>query len=106
MDRELFVQNVKYFCQEKGVAPTVAFRESGAGRSLFTNIAKGQTPSVEKVQQLAAYLGVTTSELLGEAPPGAGPGSALTSEALRVAEAFDSAGEKEKAIVRAALEMG
>ncbi|EHM54972.1 transcriptional repressor DicA domain protein, partial [Flavonifractor plautii ATCC 29863] len=33
------------------------------------NIKKGSIPSVAKVQQLADYLGVTTSELLGEAMP-------------------------------------
>ena len=32
---------------------------------------KGSLPSVEKVQMLATYLGVTTSELLGEDLPGA-----------------------------------
>lgn len=79
MDKELFVQNVKYFSAGKGVAPTVACRESGVSTSFLTNIKKGQTPSVEKVQQLAAYLGVTTSELLGENSPG-DSGSALTAE--------------------------
>ncbi len=54
----------------KGVKPTVACRESGVGSSFINNIeARNQTPSVEKVQMLATYLGVTTSELLGEATP-------------------------------------
>nr|WP_325305487.1 XRE family transcriptional regulator [uncultured Dysosmobacter sp.] len=70
MDKELFVQNVKRFCELKGVKPTVACRESGVGSSFINNIeARNQTPSVEKVQMLATYLGVTTSELLGEATP-------------------------------------
>lgn len=67
MDKTLFVQNVKLTCKLKGVKPTVACRESGVGTSFINNIeARGQVPSVEKVQMLAAYLGVTTSELLGE----------------------------------------
>lgn len=67
MDKVLFVQNIKDVCQSKGVKPTVACRESGVGTSFINNIeARGQVPSVEKVQILAAYLGVTTSELLGE----------------------------------------
>lgn len=67
MDKALFVQNIKDVCKTKGIKPTVACRESGVGTSFINNIeARGQIPSVEKVQMLAAYLGVTTSELLGE----------------------------------------
>lgn len=67
MDKAVFVQNIKDYCKRKGVKPTVACRESGVSASFINNIeAKGQVPSVEKVQMLAAYLGVTTSELLGE----------------------------------------
>ena len=48
----------------------MACRESGVGTSFINNIeARGQVPSVEKVQLLAQYLGVTTSELLGETEP-------------------------------------
>lgn len=67
MDKALFVQNVKEICKRKGIKPTVACYSSGVGRSFINNIeGRGQVPSVEKVQMLAAYLGVTTSELLGE----------------------------------------
>lgn len=66
MDSLVFVQNIKKFCDLKGVKPTVACRESGVGTSFINNVERGQTPSVAKVQILADYLGVTTSELLGE----------------------------------------
>ena len=69
MDRQLFVQNIKLYCQLRGIKPTVACRESGAGPNLVNNIEAGSIPSVEKVQLLAQYLGVTTSELLGETGP-------------------------------------
>lgn len=70
MDKELFVENVKKYSTMMGVKPTVACRESGAGRSLLTNLEQnGSLPSVEKVQLLAQYLGVTTSQLLGEDIP-------------------------------------
>lgn len=68
MDASKFIQNVKNLCAIKGVYPTVACIESGAGRNLIANVEKGVSPSVEKVQALAKYLGVTTSELLGEVP--------------------------------------
>lgn len=67
MDKEIFVQNVKHFCDLRGVKPTIACKESGAGKDLINQIeTRGSIPSVEKVQMLADYLGVTTSELLGE----------------------------------------
>ena len=68
MDAEKFVQNVKNICIMREVPPTIACRESGAGKNLLSEVARGIVPSVNKVQALAQYLGVTTSELLGEAP--------------------------------------
>lgn len=66
MDANVFVQNIKLLCEKKGVKPTNACKESGVGASFISDINRGQTPSVAKVQMLADYLGVTTSELLGE----------------------------------------
>ena len=66
MDKEVFVQNVKKLCLNKTIKPTNACKESGVGSSFLSDIQRGQTPSVAKVQLLAQYLGVTTSDLLGE----------------------------------------
>lgn len=67
MDAVVFVQNVKLLCKNKGIKPTIACEQSGAGKNLLNHIeTRGSIPSVEKVQLLANYLGVTTSELLGE----------------------------------------
>lgn len=67
MDTTVFVQNVKYYCDLKGIKPTIACKESGAGKDLINQIeTRGSIPSVAKVQMLAEYLGVTTSDLLGE----------------------------------------
>lgn len=67
MDAVIFVQNIKQLCEKKGVKPTVACKESGAGKDLINQIERRRSlPSVEKVQLLAEYFGVTTSELLGE----------------------------------------
>lgn len=71
MDLEILVQNVKRLCALKGVKPTIACRESGAGKDFINKVeTQKSTPSVEKVQLLAQYLGVTTSELLGEEATG------------------------------------
>lgn len=76
MQADTFVQNVKKYCELKGVKPTVACAESGAGKSLLSQLLnRGVVPSVAKVQLLAQYLGCTVSDLLGEtgsAPPQSG----------------------------------
>lgn len=66
MELNILVQNIKARCKANGIPPTVACRDSGAGKDLLSNIKKGQTPSIEKVQQMADYLGCTVSDLLGE----------------------------------------
>lgn len=67
MDLEILVQNIKRLCAMKGVKPTIACAESGAGKNIINQIeTRGSIPSVEKIQLLAQYLGVSTSELLGE----------------------------------------
>ena len=67
MDKDLFVKNVQMICVQKGIRPTNACKESGVGGSFLSDIKnRGSIPSVAKVQMLAEYLGVTTSDLLGE----------------------------------------
>lgn len=67
MQTDIFVQNVEKYCRIKGVKPTVACDESGAGRELLSKLKnKGVIPSVERTQLLAQYLGCTVSDLLGE----------------------------------------
>lgn len=124
MDIEKFVQTVKFYCKRKKVKPTVACREAGVGQSFINNMeARGSVPSVEKVQLLAQYLGVTTSELLGESPrcenaaapvpgSGTGPPEIMTlhdsAVRLKVAEvdlimAYRQASEDEKTAIRLIL---
>lgn len=69
MDKEKFVQNVKERCAKKGVKPTIALEESGAGKNLLGQLKnRGSFPSIERVQMLAQYLDCTVSDLLGEDP--------------------------------------
>lgn len=66
MDNQIIVQNVKKYCDRKGIKPTRACKDAGVGSSFINDLERGKTPSVRKVQKLAEYLGVTTSDLLGE----------------------------------------
>lgn len=114
MDREIFVQKVKLLCHAKGITPAIACRESGAGESLIYNINRGRTPAVDRLQLLAAYLGVTTSELLGENVSGPTTVSddavikvkgrhTLSADAVEVAFAYDDASPEIRAAVRRVL---
>jgi len=69
MDTFFLIENIKSYCKSKNVAPTKACIESGAGKDFIANLKKGGVPSVEKVQLLAEYLGITSSQLLGEKEP-------------------------------------
>ena len=52
-------------CERKGVSARTAFVESGVGRSFYDNINKGSVPSVDKLQALAVYFGVSLDYLVG-----------------------------------------
>lgn len=85
MNVELFVENVNKYCARKGVKPTVACEESGAGKNLMGQLTKrGTVPSVTRVQLLAQYLGCTVSDLLGEGPSQQLPADTVTDEFARV----------------------
>ena len=69
MDRELLIANIHHYCKLRGEYPTRACEAAGVGKSFISSIRRGQTPSVASVSDLAAYLGITTSALLGEKEP-------------------------------------
>ena len=71
MDKETLLLNIEKACAAAGKRPTPACVEAGVGRSFLADIRRGQTPSVSKVAQLAAFLGVSTSDLVGDKHPGA-----------------------------------
>lgn len=66
MDRNLLIQNIKLYAEMKGMKSTPACIAAGVGKTFLADIKRGQTPSVAKVADLAAYLGVSTSDLIGD----------------------------------------
>lgn len=102
LDRDVFVQNIKYFCEQKGIKPTIACVESGAGKNFINHLQTQRSiPSVEKVQLLAQYLGVTTSELLGETTSAAG--LPLSAKSIKLLSAYARADAHTREIVDLAL---
>ena len=67
MDNELMIFNIRKYCAGRNLKPTIACMAAGVGRSYVSNLARGQSPSVASVSDLAAYLGVSTSDLVGDA---------------------------------------
>lgn len=67
MDRELLIFNIRKYCAARNEKPTLACTAAGVGKSFISSIARGQTPSVAAVADLAAYLGVSASDLIGDA---------------------------------------
>lgn len=93
MNIETFVQNVKDYCAKKGVKPTVACAESGAGKDMLSNLINRRTvPSVTRVQLLAQYLGCTVSDLLGEDPT---PPDPVRQEFIRLFDGMSSRQQNE-----------
>lgn len=67
MDKELLISNIRKYCAAKGEKPTNACAAAGVGKSFVSDIARGRAPSVTAVADLAAYLGVSCSDLVGDA---------------------------------------
>ena len=66
MDKELLIQNILMTCKKARIAPTKAFVDSGVGKDFLVNLRKTSSTSVTKVADLAAYLGVSVSDLVGD----------------------------------------
>ena len=67
MNKETLVFNIKKYCDAIDMKPTPACDAAGVGHSFLTDIKRDKMPSVEKVATLAAFLGVSTSDLVGDA---------------------------------------
>ncbi len=65
MAYENLIHNIEQLSAEKGINKTTALIESGVGKNFIYNINKGSAPSIEKLQQLAAYFQISTDYLLG-----------------------------------------
>ena len=67
MDKDLLIFNIRKYCAARNIKPTIACTAAGVGRSFVSDIARDRTPSVASVADLAAFLGVSTSDLVGDA---------------------------------------
>jgi len=87
LERRTLLRNIRRYSALKGLEPAEACKASGAGEGFLDEITEIPGPSVAGLQMLAQYLGVITSELLGEIPTSSklegNPHSALTEQLSR-----------------------
>lgn len=69
MDNTLLIEKIIKLSKDKNIFPTNACIEAGVGKSFISTLRNGIAPSIGKIRKLSDYFGVSTSELLGEAPP-------------------------------------
>lgn len=67
MDKELLIQNIEKAALRIGKKPTPICIEAGVGRQFMSDLRRGKIPSVAKVADLAMHLGVSVSDLIGDA---------------------------------------
>lgn len=91
-DNRTLLRNLARYCRLKGVSIETACVESGAGENFLGE----DSLFAPKLQMLAQYLGVTTSELLGEEKPTPVAGDGLTPEFVRL---YEQLSDEEKSFV-------
>ena len=67
MNRESLILNISKFAAARDESPSAACSAAGVGKNFVSELKRGKTPSVAAVADLAAYLGVSTSDLVGDA---------------------------------------
>ena len=67
MNRETLIINITRFAAAKDESPSGACFAAGIGKNFVSELKRGKTPSVASVAELAAHLGVSTSDLVGDA---------------------------------------
>lgn len=65
MNYDILLSRIEKLSQEKGILKTYAYIQSGVGKDFGANIAKNSKPSIEKIQALATYFGVSIDYLVG-----------------------------------------
>lgn len=73
MDKEVFANNIVRYCKAKKINPSDLGKEVGLSSTFVSDIKRGRMPRINSVAQVADYLEVSISQLVGDprvAPPG------------------------------------
>ena len=108
----MFYDNFVKACNSRNKAPSAVAIDIGISKATVTGWKNGSTPNDTTLQKLADYFGISPEDLTGSIGPAqikvtrgeVLETGGLSSEALRVALAFDRADQRAKDMVRLALE--
>ena len=67
MDKEVLIANITRFARANNISPSAACIGAGLSKNYVSELKRGKSPSVASVADLAAYLGVSVSDLVGDA---------------------------------------
>ena len=65
INKEILLSRIEELCQKKGIKPTTAYIESGAGKNFKSNM-KYAEPTLGKISLIASYLEVSVDYLTGK----------------------------------------
>ena len=98
-------ENIRRIRKSKGITQTELSRITGLGQNTISSIERGvNRPIQATLTELAAALGCTVSELLGEEPPREDPSVVLSDEDIDLLRVFHQLNPAGKAIVQATAE--
>lgn len=66
MNTQIIVDRISELCKEKSVSINQMLKETNLNKSLVDNLKKGSMPSIDKVECVADYFGVSVDYLLGK----------------------------------------
>ena len=98
-----FSLRFKQLCKEKGVTQKQALSEMGMGRNSAQSWINGK-PSVESLQKIGEYFGMTADEVLGEETKKA-PTPKGERDYLAIMNAFDKADESTREAILLLLKL-
>ncbi len=103
----MFYDEFINLCASRGISKQKACIDCGISRTAWNKWRNGGLPNGATIGRLAEYFGVTSDFLLGgtETEKAPTPESELSKVAIDVAKAYDKATDKQKQMVRLALDM-
>ena len=67
MDKELLIANIVRIAAAKNESPSRACIAAGLSKNYVSELRRGRTPGLSSVYDLAVHLGVSVSDLVGDA---------------------------------------
>lgn len=99
-----FSSRFKQLCKEKGVTQKQALADMGMGRNAAQSWISG-SPSLETLQRIAEYFGITTDEVLGVETKKAPTPAKGERDYLAIMNAFDQADESTREAILLLLKL-